>query len=36
MMDFALTKQQEEIRQAAREFAQRELLPGVQERDQTE
>ena len=33
MMDFALTEKQKLIQQAAREFAERELLPGVQERD---
>ena len=36
MMDFALTEKQKLIQQAAREFAERELLPGVQERDLTE
>ena len=32
-MDFSLTEEQELIRQAARDFAQTELLPGVIERD---
>lgn len=34
MMDFKLTEEQQMIRQAAREFAQVELLPGVIERDE--
>lgn len=33
-MDFQLTEEQQMIRQAAREFAQNELLPGVIERDE--
>ncbi|HEX5554854.1 MAG TPA: acyl-CoA dehydrogenase [Chitinophagaceae bacterium] len=33
-MDFQLTEEQQMIRQAAREFAQTELLPGVIERDE--
>lgn len=33
MMNFALTEEQKEIQQRARAFAQRELAPGVQERD---
>ncbi|TAM98746.1 MAG: acyl-CoA dehydrogenase family protein, partial [Chitinophagaceae bacterium] len=33
-MDFTLTEEQQMIRQAAREFAQNELLPGVIERDE--
>lgn len=33
-MDFTLTEEQQMIRQAAREFAQTELLPGVIERDE--
>lgn len=33
-MDFQLTEEQKMIRQAAREFAQHELLPGVIERDE--
>ena len=33
-MDFTLTEEQEMIRQAARDFAQTELLPGVIERDE--
>lgn len=33
-MDFKLTEEQELIRQAARDFAQNELLPGVIERDE--
>lgn len=33
-MDFTLTEEQKMIRQAAREFAQQELLPGVIERDE--
>lgn len=32
-MDFQLTEEQEAVRQAARDFAQTELLPGVIERD---
>lgn len=36
MMNFALTEEQEVIRQKAKAFAERELAPGVQERDQTE
>lgn len=36
MMNFALTERQLLIQQAAREFAQKELLPGAQERDITE
>lgn len=35
-MDFRLTEEQEMIRQAARDFAQSELLPGVIERDETQ
>ncbi|MBS6721734.1 MAG: acyl-CoA dehydrogenase family protein [Clostridiales bacterium] len=35
-MNFALTEEQEVIRQKAKAFAERELEPGVQERDQTE
>lgn len=35
-MNFELNEYQKKIQQAAREFAQRELLPGVLERDQTE
>ncbi len=35
-VNFALTDKQKEIQQKARNFANRELLPGVQERDQTE
>ena len=33
-MDFQLTEEQIAIQQAAREFAQKELLPGVIERDE--
>ncbi len=33
-MDFQLTEEQQAIQQAAREFAQKELLPGVIERDE--
>ncbi|MDG1571997.1 acyl-CoA dehydrogenase family protein [Robiginitalea sp. M366] len=33
-MDFTLTEEQEMVRQAARDFAQTELLPGVIERDE--
>ena len=36
MMDFALTQAQKEIQAKARAFAQRELAPGVLERDRTE
>lgn len=36
MMDFALTEKQLLIQQAAREFAEKELAPGAQERDITE
>lgn len=36
MMNFALTEQQLLIQQAAREFAEKELAPGAQERDMTE
>ena len=35
-MDFALTEAQLEIQRRAREFAQRELAPGVLERDAQE
>jgi len=35
-MQFRLTEEQEMIRQAARDFAQTELLPGVIERDETQ
>lgn len=35
-MNFELNEYQKKIQQVAREFAQRELLPGVLERDQTE
>ncbi len=35
-MDFALTEKQIEIQQRAREFAEKELAPGVQERDLAE
>lgn len=35
-MHFKLTEEQEAVRQAARDFAQQELLPGVIERDATE
>lgn len=35
-MDFQLTEEQKMIRQAARDFAQNELLPGVIERDETQ
>lgn len=35
-MNFELNEYQKKIQQAAREFAERELLPGVLERDQTE
>lgn len=35
-MDFKLTEEQEAVRQAARDFAQQELLPGVIERDANE
>jgi len=35
-MDFKLTEEQEMIRQAARDFAQTELKPGVIERDENE
>lgn len=35
-MDFQLTDEQQMIRQAARDFAQNELLPGVIERDETQ
>ena len=35
-MDFQLTEEQQMIRQAARDFAQNELLPGVIERDETQ
>ncbi|WP_297792878.1 acyl-CoA dehydrogenase [uncultured Eudoraea sp.] len=35
-MDFALTEEQEMIKQAARDFARTELLPGVIERDETQ
>ena len=34
-MEFNLTEEQEAVREAAREFAQNELLPGVIERDKT-
>ena len=33
-MDFSLTEEQQMVRQAARDFAQTELLPGVIERDE--
>ena len=33
-MNFELTEQQKVIREAARKFAQEELLPGVLERDE--
>ena len=33
-MNFKLTEEHEMIRQAARDFAQNELLPGVIERDE--
>ncbi|TAE18118.1 MAG: acyl-CoA dehydrogenase [Bacteroidetes bacterium] len=36
MYDFFLTEEQRAVRDAAREFAQRELLPGVIERDKEE
>lgn len=36
MMNFELTQAQKDIRQKARDFAQRELAPGVLERDRTE
>lgn len=35
-MDFQLTEEQQMIRQAARDFAQNELLPGVIDRDETQ
>ncbi|MBS1542154.1 MAG: acyl-CoA dehydrogenase [Bacteroidetes bacterium] len=35
-MNFQLTEEQEAVRQAARDFAQNELLPGVIERDTTQ
>ena len=35
-MDFSLTEEQLAVRDAAREFAQTELLPGVIERDETQ
>ncbi len=35
-MDFSFSEEQEAVRQAAREFAQTELLPGVIERDEKE
>lgn len=35
-MDFQLTEEQQMIRQAARDFAQNELLPGVIERDEAQ
>ena len=35
-MNFSLTEQQLEIQKKAREFAQKELAPGAQERDMTE
>jgi alkylation response protein AidB-like acyl-CoA dehydrogenase len=35
-MNFALTEEQEMIKQAARDFARTELLPGVIERDETQ
>lgn len=35
-MDFTLTEEQQMIRQAARDFTQTELLPGVIERDETQ
>ena len=35
-MDFSLTEEQEMIKQAARDFAHAELLPGVIERDETQ
>ncbi|AYN66785.1 acyl-CoA dehydrogenase [Euzebyella marina] len=35
-MDFSLSEEQEMIRQAARDFAQNELLPGVIERDENQ
>ena len=35
-MNFTLTEEQEMIRQAARDFAVSELLPGVIERDETQ
>ena len=35
-MDFSLTEEHKMIRQAARDFAQSELLPGVIERDETQ
>lgn len=34
-MDFTLTPKHEQLRQVARDFAERELLPGVVERDET-
>ena len=33
-MNFELTEQQKSIQEAARKFAQEELLPGVLERDE--
>ncbi len=35
-MDFRLTEEQEMVRQTAREFAEKELAPGVEERDEKE
>ncbi|MEL6535345.1 MAG: acyl-CoA dehydrogenase family protein, partial [Bacteroidota bacterium] len=35
-MDFELTEEQIAVRDAARDFAQKELLPGVIERDNTQ
>ena len=35
-MDFELTEEHKMIRDAARDFAQNELLPGVIERDETQ
>ena len=35
-MDFSISEEQKMIQEAAREFAQNELLPGVIERDETQ
>ena len=35
-MDFSLTEEHKMIQQAARDFAQNELLPGVIERDENQ